>query len=169
MDLSERNLYKILGVQEDSDGNTIKGAYRAAALKFHPDRNLGLSKKEQDDLHEIMLKINEAYEVLGDPALKALYDSGARTGSGEAIRTDKVGDQAGRAGDEQSAKAEQEARKRAAEASAKATEETRVYNEARAKAAAKVEARQVADATAEAAVREYTKNKPNDFRNFFGL
>ena len=33
--------YKILGVQNDADSDTIKKAYRIMAKKYHPDKNSG--------------------------------------------------------------------------------------------------------------------------------
>ena len=54
--------YKILGVSEKADAETIKRAYRKLALKYHPDQNKSDSKAE-DKIREI----NAAYEMLGDP------------------------------------------------------------------------------------------------------
>ena len=65
-----RNYYEILGVTEKSSAEDIKRAYRSLARRYHPDRNQGNKMAE-----EKFKDINEAYEVLSDPAKKAQYDN----------------------------------------------------------------------------------------------
>ena len=64
-----KDYYKILGVGRKADEEEIKRAYRKLALKFHPDKNPGDKQAE-----ERFKEINEAYDVLGDPAKRAKYD-----------------------------------------------------------------------------------------------
>lgn len=66
--------YKILGISEKADAETIKHAYRKLALKFHPDHN-------PDDPHaeERFKEISEAYGVLIDPLKRAEYDRSRST------------------------------------------------------------------------------------------
>jgi len=61
--------YDILGVSPDANEADIKKAYRTLSLKYHPDRN------PSEDAKEKIQKINEAYETLGDPALRKQYDT----------------------------------------------------------------------------------------------
>lgn len=61
--------YEILGVSPDATETDIKKAYRTLSLKYHPDRN------PSEDAKEKIQKINEAYETLGDPALRKQYDT----------------------------------------------------------------------------------------------
>ena len=61
--------YDILGVSNDANEADIKKAYRSLSLKYHPDRNPSEEAKEK------IQKINEAYETLGDPALRKQYDT----------------------------------------------------------------------------------------------
>ena len=64
-----KDYYKILGVERGADEKAIKRAYRKLAVQFHPDKNPG-DQRAEDRFKEI----NEAYEVLGDPAKRAKYD-----------------------------------------------------------------------------------------------
>ena len=59
------DLYKLLGVPEESSQEQIKKAFRKAAFKHHPDRggDTGLFQK-----------INEAYQVLGDSEKRRTYN-----------------------------------------------------------------------------------------------
>ncbi len=71
--------YEVLGVEREADGETIKKAYRAMALKYHPDRNPG------DDAAEAKFKeAAEAYEVLSDQNKRRLYDQYGHEGLGNA-------------------------------------------------------------------------------------
>ncbi len=65
----KRDYYDILGVSRDADGTSIKKAYRQLALKYHPDRN-----PEDPKAEERFKEATEAYEVLREPELRALYD-----------------------------------------------------------------------------------------------
>lgn len=70
-----KDYYKVLGVARDADERQIKTAYRKATREHHPDKahSHGLSK---DDAEKKMAQINEAYEVLSDPELRARFDRG---------------------------------------------------------------------------------------------
>jgi curved DNA-binding protein len=64
-----RNYYDILGVGKTSSEEEIKRAYRRLARKNNPDLNQG-DKKAEDKFKDV----NEAYEVLSDPAKRQKYD-----------------------------------------------------------------------------------------------
>jgi curved DNA-binding protein CbpA len=66
----EKDYYAILGVLPTAEDVVIKGAYRALAQRYHPDRLSG------DPLaaNTHMTDINEAYLILSDPTLRAEYD-----------------------------------------------------------------------------------------------
>ena len=64
-----KDYYATLGVPKAATEKEIKQAYRKLARKFHPDVNPGDKQSE----HRFK-EINEAYEVLGDPAKRKKYD-----------------------------------------------------------------------------------------------
>lgn len=68
------NPYSVLGVKDDATQDDIKKAYRALALKFHPDR---AGKTGLDDFR----KITQAYEQIEDPVKRKEYDA-SRASSG---------------------------------------------------------------------------------------
>ncbi len=71
----QKDYYKVLGLDRDADDKEIKRAYRKATLRYHPDKATkhGVTKEEAE---KKMAAVNEAYEVLGDPELKARFDRG---------------------------------------------------------------------------------------------
>ena len=64
-----KDYYQILGILSSADQKAIKTAYKALALKYHPDLNQGSSVAEQK-----FKEINEAYQVLSDSQTKSQYD-----------------------------------------------------------------------------------------------
>ncbi|MBI5490734.1 MAG: molecular chaperone DnaJ [Deltaproteobacteria bacterium] len=67
--MPKRDYYEVLGVPRDADADTIKKAYRRAALDCHPDRNPG-----DHTCEERFKDVSEAYQVLSDPQKRELYD-----------------------------------------------------------------------------------------------
>jgi S1-C subfamily serine protease len=59
--------YDVLGVTPDATPEHVRSAYRRAVLRDHPDRPGGS--------HERMVLVNEAWEVLSDPASRSAYDA----------------------------------------------------------------------------------------------
>lgn len=64
--------YELLEVNEDVDASALKKSYRAAALKYHPDRYLDPAQKAE--MEERFVIIAEAFEVLSDPDRRKEYD-----------------------------------------------------------------------------------------------
>jgi len=65
-----QDLYEILGVSRDADGDAIKKAYRKLARQLHPDVN------PDPETHEKFKDVTRAYEVLSDPEKRRMYDLG---------------------------------------------------------------------------------------------
>ncbi len=64
-----KDYYKILGIDKKASQDEIKKAYRALAVKHHPDKN------PDNKVAEEQFKLaNEANEVLGNPEKRKQYD-----------------------------------------------------------------------------------------------
>ena len=70
----KRDYYEVLGLQKGASADDIKGAYRKAALKWHPDRWVSGTDAEKKTAEEKFKEASEAYSVLSDPDKKAKYD-----------------------------------------------------------------------------------------------
>lgn len=66
------NLYTILAVNEDASQDEIKHAFRAAAIKWHPDRN------SHNMAGQYFILIHNAYKTLSDPVKRKKYDFARR-------------------------------------------------------------------------------------------
>ncbi len=74
--MAKRDYYEVLGVTRDASEDDIKKAYRTLAKKYHPD----VSK--EPDAETKFKEIQEAYEVLSDPAKRDQYDRFGHEGPG---------------------------------------------------------------------------------------
>lgn len=61
-----KDYYNILGVSKSASADELKRAYRKLAHEYHPDKASGSEAKFKE--------INEAYQVLSDPAKRQRYD-----------------------------------------------------------------------------------------------
>ncbi len=67
--------YVVLGIPRYSKSYTIKKAFRAKSMQYHPDRNPGDKEAE-----ERFKSVNEAYGTLGDSVKKWDYDAALKAG-----------------------------------------------------------------------------------------
>ena len=75
--MGKRDYYEVLGVSKEATKEEIKKAYRKQALKYHPDKNPG-DKKSEENFKEAA----EAYEVLSNDEKKGRYDRYGHAGMG---------------------------------------------------------------------------------------
>jgi molecular chaperone DnaJ len=72
----KRDYYEVLGIHRGADKDEINKAYRALALKYHPDRN----KDNPHQAEEKFKEVTEAYQVLSDAQKRAAYDQFGHSG-----------------------------------------------------------------------------------------
>jgi curved DNA-binding protein CbpA len=65
---STRDLYGILQVDPRAEPSVIQAAYRALAMRMHPDHS------QNDNTAPAMATLNRAYGVLRDPSQRRAYD-----------------------------------------------------------------------------------------------
>jgi molecular chaperone DnaJ len=80
--MSKRDYYEVLGVSRTASEQELKSAYRALALRYHPDKN------QNDPASEEKFKeLAEAYSVLADAEQRQRYDrfghAGVSSGAGQ--------------------------------------------------------------------------------------
>ncbi|MBE0544420.1 MAG: J domain-containing protein, partial [Verrucomicrobia bacterium] len=82
MAVQYKDYYESLGVSRNASDTELKKAFRKLAREHHPD-----VAKDKKKAEERFKEINEAYEVLGDPAKRKKYDQlGANWKSGSEFR-----------------------------------------------------------------------------------
>jgi curved DNA-binding protein len=70
MPVEFKDYYETLGVSREASQEDIRSAFRKLARTYHPD-----VAKDKKAAEEKFKEINEAYEVLGDPAKRKKYDT----------------------------------------------------------------------------------------------
>lgn len=68
--------YAVLGVARSASQAEIKAAYQTLVGKYHPDRHQG--NPLADLATERLAELNQAYDLLSEPARRAAHDAGAR-------------------------------------------------------------------------------------------
>jgi curved DNA-binding protein CbpA len=69
------DFYEVLQVNPRAEAEVIRAAYRTLARKYHPDHGGDAGR---------MIALNDAWDVLGDPARRAAYDASRAAASGRA-------------------------------------------------------------------------------------
>jgi curved DNA-binding protein CbpA len=69
----DRDPYLVLQILSTADMEVVHAAYRALALKYHPDRDRTRRAAQK------MAELNRAYALVRDPDARAAYDRSRRT------------------------------------------------------------------------------------------
>src|SRR6516225_5306531 len=75
------NLYELLGLTASADSEQVKAAFHRLAKSSHPDVNSGDATAEKR-----FKEANQAYEILGDPERRSVYDLGLKHNHAETQR-----------------------------------------------------------------------------------
>ena len=87
MPVTKRDYYEILGVPKGASVEEIKKAYRALAMKHHPDRVPAEQKKEAEEKFK---ELSEAYAALSDPQKRQVYDQYGHAGFDQRYSTEDI-------------------------------------------------------------------------------
>lgn len=90
---SNGSYYELFGVATTATNEEIKAAYRAKAKKFHPDNLARIGIVDAALLAQgesIIKKLNEAYDVLMDPAQRSEYTKKISTPTIENLATEAL-------------------------------------------------------------------------------
>ncbi|MED6158412.1 hypothetical protein PIB30_032614 [Stylosanthes scabra] len=73
--------YDVLNVKEDASYDEIRASYRSAVLSLHPDKLLKTSDASSSNqtTGDRFLKVQKAWEVLGDSSSRLFYDNELRS------------------------------------------------------------------------------------------
>lgn len=61
--------YEVMGLPDDATPEQIKKRFRQLAREYHPDLH-----RDRPEMHEVFVRISQAYEILSDPNRRATYD-----------------------------------------------------------------------------------------------
>ncbi len=70
------SLYDVLGLDRGASAATVQRAYRRLVRRYHPDLNPG-----NEEAARRYADVTRAFDVLGDPARRRLYDEGGDVGT----------------------------------------------------------------------------------------
>jgi DnaJ-class molecular chaperone len=78
--MAKRDLYDVLGISRSATADEIKKAHRKLVRQFHPDVN-----KNNPAATEKFKEVQEAYDILSDPAKRRNYDQFGHAGVGAGV------------------------------------------------------------------------------------
>lgn len=78
-------LYDVLGISRSATQDEIKKAFRDGVMQWHPDRN-----QDNPEAEERFKAISFAYETLGDPKKRQIYDLGIEIPDGTTFNPDEI-------------------------------------------------------------------------------
>lgn len=85
--MAKRDYYDVLGVAKTATKEEVKKAYRALAMKYHPDRNPNDKAAE-----EKFKEVQEAYDVISDDKKRKMYDQFGHAAGAQGAGYQDMGD-----------------------------------------------------------------------------
>jgi DnaJ family protein B protein 13 len=82
-----KDYYAALALTRSATNAEVKKAYRKLSLKYHPERAIG----PKADAEAVFSEVSEAYDVLSNPARRAIYDQYGERGLKDGIPDGKGG------------------------------------------------------------------------------
>lgn len=70
-----RKTYALLGLSAGCGEAALRKAFKAASLKYHPDKQHGKPESEKEAAGSMFLKVKEAYELLSDEKKRSSIDN----------------------------------------------------------------------------------------------
>ncbi|OPH35121.1 J domain-containing protein [Moraxella atlantae] len=68
-------LYDVLNISRNAPPEIIRAAYKALSQKYHPDKFVNASATDKAFANNMMVQLNQAYQVLSDPIQRKAYDA----------------------------------------------------------------------------------------------
>lgn len=68
--------YGVLGITASADDAAVRRAYRQQAAQWHPDKWASADAAEQEHAAAKFLKVQQAYELLGEQHKRDMHDVG---------------------------------------------------------------------------------------------
>lgn len=69
------NFYDILNVSRSAPPEVIRAAYKTLSQKYHPDKFAFASATDKTFANNMMMQLNQAYQILSDPIQRREYDA----------------------------------------------------------------------------------------------
>lgn len=86
-----RNLYEVLDVDKNVNGERLKKKYRDLAKQYHPDKYMNESESKRKEVEKKFMEINEAYTTLSDEGKRKEYDK--KINASNNFSNEKIGKQ----------------------------------------------------------------------------
>ncbi len=86
-----RNLYEVLDVDKNVNGESLKKKYRDLAKQYHPDKYMNESESKRKEVEKKFMEINEAYTTLSDGEKRKEYDK--KINASNNFFNEKIGEQ----------------------------------------------------------------------------